>query len=130
MGKDYVCNKCGYQWASRKGQGEPAYCPRCASKRIEVNNSETVSATTSTELTKCDYCGRLIQSKDVAGECQYVRKGFFKTRCIVKEGGGCLYDHATKRYRFFKQLCKKCAKECKKCDKIFCPEHIDSHTCK
>ena len=129
MGRDYVCNKCGYQWASRKGQGEPAYCPRCASKRIGVDNSETVSSTTSIELTKCDYCGRSIQSKDVVGECQYVRKGFRKTPCFANRGNP-IYDAAKRIWRYKKQLCGKCARECKKCGKIFCPEHIDAHTCK
>ncbi|MFH0936089.1 MAG: hypothetical protein V1815_00225 [Candidatus Woesearchaeota archaeon] len=58
---------------------------------------------TSNSLT-CDNCGRTYP-KNKGGVC---RKG----------GWGC-----------GRELCQKCAKICKRCKKVFCPKHIDSHGC-
>lgn len=29
-----------------------------------------------------------------------------------------------------KSLCRKCAKTCPKCKKVFCPQHMQKHKCK
>jgi len=55
----------------------------------------------------CDYCGRMINKGDKAGMCQATHWDF-------KEG----------------YVCSKCMKVCKKCNKIFCPKHINKHKCK
>ena len=131
MGKDYTCNKCGYQWTSRKGQDAPAYCPRCASKKIEIeqeNIEESPDKSGEITLTKCDYCGRSIKISEVKGECQGITKvRLFKVRCPVPHGA--VYDSTTKRYREIKQLCSKCINDCKSCHKVFCPEHLNNHKC-
>lgn len=128
MGKDYVCNKCGYQWASRKGQGEPAYCPRCASKKIQMDEQDENLINqdkNKPEITTCDYCGRKIKADELKGYCNWQKGGFFKKFCRGKPSLLNGYYIGIKR----KELCNKCARECKKCGKIFCPEHIDTHNC-
>ena len=116
MGKDYVCNKCGYNWTSRKGQGEPAYCPRCSSKRISQEIEEIDDSKNKTNST-CDYCGRNVKITEMKGYCQW--KGFLGRHCLSSDMGSLSKKH----------LCKKCADECRYCNKIFCPKHIDTHKC-
>lgn len=74
-------------------------------------------------IQECTFCGK--QGKMLAS-CQY--SSFMglnpcgKRRSqIVKEGI---------EFEIINQLCRECAKKCKKCSKFYCPDHIKKHKCK
>ena len=110
LARSHVCNNCGYEWVSRKDFGEPAICPRCNSKRI----SKILENKMEDEL--CGHCGR--RGVEIVAECQYIK---WYGICGTVNKNGLTGSQ--------KKLCSKCANECNKCGKFFCPKHINSHSC-
>lgn len=120
MSKKYYCEGCGYGWISKKPFGDPAYCPRCKSEDIEEDVEaneveENVNKEDKFENEKsCDYCGK--EGIKIHATCQY--KGFLGSVC-----------RGQKPFSISTDLCKDCAKQCKKCSKFFCQTHIGNHKC-
>lgn len=130
MAKRFYCEGCGYGWISKKPYGEPAYCPRCRSDNIEEDKSSSLGSSflaifkKKSDLDEVERTAKLEREEreEAQKQCGYCGKNFHKKSEIK---GEC--QHFWKLG--LEYLCKKCAKECKKCGKIFCPKHIKKHRC-
>ena len=65
-------------------------------------------------MSKCAYCGKVLSKGEVVAKCSSAVSHFL-TRDLFSIGD---------------PLCKDCAKKCPKCNKFYCPKHLETHTCK
>jgi|SRR3989344_7321534 len=128
----------GY-WEEKKEYSGREFCNVCGKK---LTNKNTKGKCVECEEIICNKCGKIKKGRVICSDCEeggteendsifgtgiecvYCGKKIKKSIAVCSSG---MFGHW--QNKFYRYLCKDCAKKCKECGRYFCPKHIKNHNC-